>query len=242
MLQNKFARSIQEQIYTIDSKISPTLSFLTATTFCHSGVFLQTTSETIYMIFHMYNTQTNTKEYGYLLMQRASSIFNNNNLTSQISTHFTDEKHNLLSSEVAKPLIMIFNLSLSSGIVPEKLKTAKVIPIFKKQDPEALIGSSGTEVDNNYSTPIQPCQLPFGYQNFESNMIVCQKCKMFRISEVNVLEITFRISERLFGYVVTLRLICDRSTSCASALLICMNAYMYVRPWATYVDRGCTKR
>ncbi len=46
-----------------------------------------------------------------------------------------------------------------------------------------LIRSSGTEVDN-YSTPIQPCQLSFGFQNFPSNMIVCQKCKMFQISEV----------------------------------------------------------
>ncbi len=43
-----------------------------------------------------------------------------------------------VGSEVAKPLTMIFNLSLSTGIVPEKLKTAKVIPIFKKDDPEVF--------------------------------------------------------------------------------------------------------
>ena len=62
----------------------------------------------------------------------------------------------------------------------------------------------------NYSTPIQLCQLPFGYQNLLSNMFACQRCEIFRISEVNVSEMTFRISfrisERLFGYVMTLRL------------------------------------
>ena len=34
------------------------------------------------------------------------------------------------------PLTDIFNLSLSTGIVPEELKLAKVIPIYKKEDPE----------------------------------------------------------------------------------------------------------
>ena len=33
---------------------------------------------------------------------------------------------------ISKPLCAIFNLSLSTGIVPEKLKIAKVIPVFKK--------------------------------------------------------------------------------------------------------------
>ena len=32
------------------------------------------------------------------------------------------------------PLLHIFNLSLSTGTVPEKLRIAKVIPVFKKGD------------------------------------------------------------------------------------------------------------
>ena len=32
------------------------------------------------------------------------------------------------------PLLCIFNLSMFDGIVPDKLKTAKVVPIFKKGD------------------------------------------------------------------------------------------------------------
>ena len=90
MLQNEFARSIQEQIYTIESKFSPTSSFLTVTTFCRSGVFLQTTTEPIQKLFYMYNTKAYTKEYGYLLMQQVSSIFNNNNLISQNFNSFSD--------------------------------------------------------------------------------------------------------------------------------------------------------
>ena len=41
-----------------------------------------------------------------------------------------------VASIISKPLTDIFNLSLSTGIVPEQLKLAKVIPIYKKEDPE----------------------------------------------------------------------------------------------------------
>ena len=43
-----------------------------------------------------------------------------------------------VSSEILKPLTTIFNLSLSTGIVPDRLKVAKVIPIYKKSDPEVF--------------------------------------------------------------------------------------------------------
>ena len=38
--------------------------------------------------------------------------------------------------EIVKPFTMIFNLSISTGVVPNKLKIAKVIPLCKKQDAE----------------------------------------------------------------------------------------------------------
>ena len=41
-----------------------------------------------------------------------------------------------ISNEIAKPLTMIFNLSLTTGIVPQSCKIAKVIPIYKKEDAE----------------------------------------------------------------------------------------------------------
>ena len=37
-------------------------------------------------------------------------------------------------SEVTEPLLYLFNFSLSSGIVPNSLKLAKVIPVYKKGD------------------------------------------------------------------------------------------------------------
>ena len=39
-----------------------------------------------------------------------------------------------VQSAIVKPLTSIFNLSLSTGIVPDKLKIAKVIPIYKKSN------------------------------------------------------------------------------------------------------------
>jgi hypothetical protein len=51
--------------------------------------------------------------------------------------------------EIVEPLTMIFNLSISTGVVPEKLKMAKVIPIYKKDD---------SEVFSNYRpVSILPC-------------------------------------------------------------------------------------
>ena len=39
-----------------------------------------------------------------------------------------------VGKEIVKPLTNIFILSLSTGVVPDKLKTVKVIPIYKKAD------------------------------------------------------------------------------------------------------------
>lgn len=38
---------------------------------------------------------------------------------------------------IAEPLVYLYNLSFSSGSVPDKLKIAKVIPVFKKGDPSS---------------------------------------------------------------------------------------------------------
>ena len=39
-----------------------------------------------------------------------------------------------VGNEILKPLTNIFNLSLSTGVVPDELKTAKVIPSYKRAD------------------------------------------------------------------------------------------------------------
>ena len=43
-----------------------------------------------------------------------------------------------LAVEIVQPLVHIFNLSLTNGIVPREMKVAKVVPIFKKGDPKLL--------------------------------------------------------------------------------------------------------
>ena len=43
-----------------------------------------------------------------------------------------------LAAEIVQPLVHIFNLSLTNGIVPREMKVAKVVPIFKKGDPKLL--------------------------------------------------------------------------------------------------------
>ena len=61
-------------------------------------------------------------------------------LKSNKSAGFDDIKPSILREVmpfIVKPLAYIINLSLSSGIVPDKIKIAKVIPIYKKGDPDA---------------------------------------------------------------------------------------------------------
>ena len=41
-----------------------------------------------------------------------------------------------VANEILKPMAIIFNMSLSNGIVPDELKKVKVVPIYKKENPE----------------------------------------------------------------------------------------------------------
>ena len=43
-----------------------------------------------------------------------------------------------VADEVVKPLSAIINMSLSHGIFPDELKIAKVVPIYKKENPESF--------------------------------------------------------------------------------------------------------
>ena len=44
----------------------------------------------------------------------------------------------MVANEIVYPLKIIFNKSLSDGVVPDALKIAKVVPIYKKDSPEVL--------------------------------------------------------------------------------------------------------
>ena len=59
----------------------------------------------------------------------------NHNEVTAIGIDNLSIKHiKVIKYELAKPLTLITNQVLSSGIFPDKLKIAKVIPIFKKGD------------------------------------------------------------------------------------------------------------
>ena len=60
-----------------------------------------------------------------------------NNLTPKTSSGIDNlfiKQIKVIQYELAKPLTLITNQVFSSGIFPDKLKIAKVIPIFKKGD------------------------------------------------------------------------------------------------------------
>ena len=64
-----------------------------------------------------------------------------NSLKSKKGPGFDRIKNELIKDIVhgiVIPLVYIFNLSLLSGIVPKRMKIAKVVPIFKKCDPQTL--------------------------------------------------------------------------------------------------------
>ena len=42
------------------------------------------------------------------------------------------------SDELARPLSMIFNKSMVEGIVPDDLKIAKIIPVYKSEDKKII--------------------------------------------------------------------------------------------------------
>ena len=93
---------------------------------------------------------TQTKYYDYLRDPKKSSMYMKPIIEKDVIKIIDKFKQNKsagndnignhiikkLANEIAHPLTCIFNLSISTGIVPEKLKIAKVIPIYKKQDAE----------------------------------------------------------------------------------------------------------
>jgi hypothetical protein len=70
-----------------------------------------------------------------------------------------------IDSAIAVPLAHVFNLSLRSGIFPDKLKTSRVIPIFKSGDskmpdnyrPISLINSFGKILEKIVALNVKIC-------------------------------------------------------------------------------------
>ena len=72
----------------------------------------------------MFLTETDTEEIMTLIKR-----FNVNKATGPCS--IPPKILNMISESIAKPIVTIANLSFSTGVHPERLKVAKVIPIYK---------------------------------------------------------------------------------------------------------------
>ena len=97
-----------------------------------------------------------------------------NNFKSKSSTGHDKLSMRLIKnikSSLAKPLSLIINQSLNTGIFPDKLKKAKVIPIYKKDDEKVL---------NNYR-PIS--LLPVLSKVFEK-VVYCQLYDYFVLHNI----------------------------------------------------------
>ena len=62
--------------------------------------------------------------------------FNQNKSAGQVDIRNCKVKR--IAIEILVPLTPIFNTSISTGIVPDELKIAKVIPVYKKDSPEVF--------------------------------------------------------------------------------------------------------
>ena len=62
-----------------------------------------------------------------------------------------------ISYAIVKPLVHIFNASFSLGIFPSKLKIAKIIPVYKKDDKHLFQNYRPISILPNISKLIEKC-------------------------------------------------------------------------------------
>ena len=99
----------------------------------------------------IFNNYDGNKNYSYYLNKQINSTFTFknideiivkktiNNLPTKNSCGYDDISSKLLkviAPVIIKPLTLLINQVLNTGIFPDKLKIAKVIPIYKKGDPQ----------------------------------------------------------------------------------------------------------
>ena len=108
------------------TNIGPDLASKIKSNDCHFTQYLSRPNEN--SMFFVSTHQFEIKEMVKKLKSKSSAGYDG------ISTKLLKQ----IIINVAAPLAFIFNLSLSSGICPDLLKIAKVIPIYKKDNPNQL--------------------------------------------------------------------------------------------------------
>ncbi len=75
----------------------------------------------------MYNTKTYTEECGYLVIQQASLIFNNNNMTSHNFNSFSDVKNIFLEHSGFPPVLTFLSHFYQKTSVEANVNVAAIL-------------------------------------------------------------------------------------------------------------------
>jgi len=95
-----------------------------------------------------------------------------------------------ISSSIIDPFLHIYNLSLSTGVVPNKLKIAKVIPIFKRGDSHLPNNYRPISLLSVFSKLLEKVMYNRLYSFLQTNNILYQYQFGFRENHSTTLSIT----------------------------------------------------
>ena len=94
-----------------------------------------------------------------------------------------------VATEISKPLSTIFNCSLKTGVVPEQLKIAKVIPIYKKEDVEVFSNYRPVSVLPCFSKILERLMFNRCMDYIDKNSIINEKQFGFRTNHSTYMAI-----------------------------------------------------
>ena len=155
------------------------------------------------------------KSYSDYLTEPSKSIFNFrnieetdimqiiDNLPNKTSRGYDDLSNQLIKrikTSLTKPLSIIINHILNSGIFPEKLKIAKVIPIYKKDDNKLFNNYRPISLLPVISKIVEKCMYKQLYHYFQQNNMFSANQYGFRTghcTEYAALEIIDRVTTQL---------------------------------------------
>ena len=119
-----------------------------------------------------------------------------------------------LSPALIKPLSFIINQSLVTGIFPTKLKIAKVLPLFKKEDPTLMDNYRPVSLLPSISKVFEKIVFNQLYKYFQDNKLFYPSQYGFReghSTEMAALELTDRILQDIDSKYISLAIFMDLS-------------------------------
>ncbi len=139
--------------------------------------------------------------------------------TLSLKSKYTPDFNGISSSFLKKiitfivtPIHHIFNLSLTKGIVPTQLKIAKVVPIFKSDDPQNLDNYRPISLLNTFSKVLEKIVNNRLYNFFHKNNLLSPFQFGFRPKHSTVhpmMHLVKHVSEALNNKKYTIAIFCD---------------------------------